>query len=303
MSDPAVLPRVSVVVLTHNRCEELCRSLRRLPGHHPLFVVDNGSTDGTAARVAQAFPHAVPIQAGANLGAAGRNLGVARVATPYVAFCDDDTWWAAGALELAADLLDAHPEVAVLNAGIAVGPEERTDPACAAMADSPLPAIAGVGPELTGFMAGACVMRTAAFVQAGGYWEALFIGGEEELLAMDIMARGGRIAYAPQLRVHHWPSAARDRPLRRRMLARNALWTAWLRLPARLALARSVAALRALPGWAARARACRDALAGWRLIRARRRPLDAAVCERLEQVWRGRIPRERDLRAARATRR
>jgi GT2 family glycosyltransferase len=28
-----------------------------------------------------------------NLGAIGRNVGVARVDTPYVAFCDDDTWW------------------------------------------------------------------------------------------------------------------------------------------------------------------------------------------------------------------
>ncbi|MGY6271353.1 glycosyltransferase family 2 protein [Achromobacter denitrificans] len=281
-------PRVSIVVLTHNRCGELCRTLRRLaalPGGHPIIVVDNGCSDGTALRVAREFPGARVVRAGANLGAAGRNLGVRQAATPYVAFCDDDTWWVPGALERAADILDAHAEIAVLNASIRVGPEERPDPACAAMAGSPLPAIAGVGPELMGFMAGASVMRVAAFLRAGGYWEPLFIGGEEALLALDIVAQGGRIAYAPDLLVHHWPSPARDRPLRSRMLARNALWTAWLRLPAALAAERSLSTLRGLPGWRARARACGDALAGWRLIRRHRRPLDRAICEKLRQVW------------------
>ncbi|WP_255423347.1 glycosyltransferase family 2 protein [Achromobacter sp. K91] len=281
-------PRVSVVVLTHNRCRELCRTLGRLnaqPDSHPIVVVDNGSADGTASTVLRQFPDVLLIRAGANLGAAGRNLGVERVTTPYVAFCDDDTWWGHGSLERAADVLDRHADIAVLNACISVGAGEREDPACAAMACSPLPRVAGVGPELTGFMAGACVMRVGAFRLAGGYWRPFFIGGEEALLAQDIMAEGGRIVYAPQLHVHHWPSLARDGALRRRMLARNALWTAWLRLPPALALARSLSILRGVPAWGARIQALRDACAHWRTIRAHRRPLDASICAKLKQVW------------------
>jgi len=281
-------PRVSIVMLTHNRCSEAAQTLRRLrslPGSHPIVVVDNGSADETVPMIRRDFPGVVLLPAGSNLGAAGRNLGVKRVETPYVAFCDDDTWWAPGALEAAASILDSHADVAVLNACILVGPEERADPACVAMAGSPLPAIAGVGPELMGFMAGACVMRTSAFLRAGGYWEPFFIGGEETLLAWDIVSQGGRIAYTPTLRVHHWPSLARDRELRRRMLARNALWTAWLRLPTGMALAWSFRALRALRGWRARVRACRDAWAGWRLIRERRRPLEPEICGKLRLVW------------------
>ncbi|SSW67112.1 hypothetical protein AVE30378_02455 [Achromobacter veterisilvae] len=288
MTGPPPPPRASIVVLTHNRRGEVLRTLRRLaalPGDHPILVVDNGCTDDTALRVQREFPGVLLIRAGANLGAAGRNLGVQRVVSPYVAFCDDDTWWVPGALERAADILDAHPDIAVLNARISVGGDERADPACEAMARSPLPFIAGVGPELMGFMAGACIMRVDAFLRAGGYWKPFFIGGEEALLALDIVAQGGRIAYAPELRLHHWPSLARDRSLRSRMLARNALWTAWLRLPAWMAIGHSLSTLRRVPGCRARVRACRDALAGWRLIREHRRPLDSALCEKLRIVW------------------
>ena len=39
-------------------------------------------------------------------GSSARNVGVAQVTTPYVAFADDDSWWAPGALAAAADLFD-----------------------------------------------------------------------------------------------------------------------------------------------------------------------------------------------------
>ena len=51
--------RVSIVVLTYNRFEELCRTLERLlalPQRYPVIVVDNGGTDGTAARLKHRFP-------------------------------------------------------------------------------------------------------------------------------------------------------------------------------------------------------------------------------------------------------
>lgn len=286
---PPLDPRIAIVVLTRNRREEVRRTLDHLaalPRRHAIIVVDNGSEDGSADAIEREFPQVQVLRAGANLGAAGRNLGVGRVTAPYVAFCDDDTWWAPDALARAADILDRHASLAVLNAQVRVGPEARLDPTCAAMARSPLPQVDGVGPELVGFMAGACVMRADAFRRAGGYWPRLFIGGEEALLALDIRAQGGRIAYAPAVRTHHWPSAQRDAPQRRRLLARNALWTAWLRLPIRLALGRSWTVLRALPDWRARARACADALAQWRWVRRHRRPVPPDLCRALRRVWR-----------------
>src|SRR5438093_3395665 len=100
-----------------------------------------------------AFPRHEIIVLSRNLGAAGRNAGVHAVTTPYVAFCDDDTWWAPGSLARAAVLLDAYPRIAVLSARVLVGPDQREDPACAAMAASPLPSVGLPGRSILGFLA------------------------------------------------------------------------------------------------------------------------------------------------------
>lgn len=286
---PSCAERVTIVVLTYNRRAELARSLEHLlalPERPSIVVVDNGGTDDTAAFMSARHPHIPLVRTGANLGAAGRNHGVRQVRTPYVAFSDDDTWWAPGALSLAADLFDRHPRIAVLNAGIVVGPEERPDPACMAMEASPLETVPGVGPLLTGFMAGANVMRTQAFRKAGGYWPPLFIGGEEALLAMDILDAGGHIVYAPALRVHHWPSTVRDNPLRKRMIARNAIWTACLRLPWPVALQHSLRTLRALPDVNLRRGILNETLLNLGTLLPARRVLRRETRALLDEVWR-----------------
>ena len=89
------LTKVSVVVLTYNRREEVLRTLTHLAAlaeRPPIIVVDNASSDGTAQAVARTFPHVEVLRQSRNLGAAGRNAGVERAGTPYVAFSDDDTW-------------------------------------------------------------------------------------------------------------------------------------------------------------------------------------------------------------------
>lgn len=51
--------RVAVVMITHNRCEEVRRSLEylsRLTEQPQIVLVDSSSTDGTAFAVAQQFP-------------------------------------------------------------------------------------------------------------------------------------------------------------------------------------------------------------------------------------------------------
>src|SRR5947207_3728655 len=134
--------RVGVVILTHNRPTELAATLARmatLPDRPRLVVVDNGGAGDQAARVAGRFADVGFVRLRDNIGAAGRNAGVACLNTPYVAFCDDDSWWAPDALDRAADLLDVYPRLGLVSGRVLVGPEERTDPACVAMDQSPLP--------------------------------------------------------------------------------------------------------------------------------------------------------------------
>jgi GT2 family glycosyltransferase len=280
------MDKIALVVLTYNRREEILASLEHLAAlaDIPVCVVDNGSTDGTASAVARAFPRVRILRLERNLGAAGRNYGVRRMDAEYIAFADDDTWWEPGSLERAAGLLDRYPALAAVTARVLVGEEEREDPTSALMAGSPLPNLLGIpGTELAGFMAGACVMRRRAFLAAGGYEPRLFIGGEERLLALDLLAAGWHLGYIPELVVHHHPSRQRDAAGRRRLLLRNALWCAWLRRPV-------AGAWRETRRWLSEARADPELLAGalaalsglpWVLQNRRPLPSHVESCLRL----------------------
>jgi GT2 family glycosyltransferase len=274
--------RVSVIVITHNRRAELLRTLEHLltlPDRAPVVVVDNGSTDGTADAVVRHFPGVRLVRRDANLGALGRNLAVQEhVETPYVAFCDDDTWWGPGALTRAADLLDAHPGLASVTARILVGPARVEDPITPELRHSPVPGPPWLpGPALLGVLAGASMFRVRAFRQVGGFSARLWLGGEEELLALDLAARGWWMCFASDVVIHHYPSTGRDPRGRRRLGIRNTLWTAWLRRPLPGALRRTVALLRSIPRDRTSAAALAEAISGLVWVLRERRVIPAEV--------------------------
>ena len=274
-------PRMAVVIITHNRREELLRTLGHLtrqPERPRALVVDNGCTDGTAQAVAREYPQVDVLRAGANLGAAGRTLGVRSVDLPYVAFWDDDTWWEAGALARAADCFDAHPRLAVLTGRTLVGPANEEDAICAELRNSPLPVEPGMpGVPLLGFLAGASMVRRAAFLQAGGFDPRVNLGGEEEWLAAEFAARGWWLCYVPEVVIHHHPSERRNSRLRRSRELRNALWFAWLRRPLSSALRRTFWLTRSAPRDRVSLRAFATAIAGLPWVLRERRVLPREV--------------------------
>jgi GT2 family glycosyltransferase len=239
-------PRVTTVVMTLDRWTDLERSLPHHEG--PVILVDNGSTDGTPALVRERFPTVEVVELGHNLGAVARNVGVTRARTPYVAFADDDSWWAPGALHQAADLLDEHERLAVLAARVLVGPDERPDPVCELMRTSPLALAEDLpGPSVLGFLACAAVVRRDAFLAAGGFDDVVFFMGEEERLALDLASAGWGLAYVDRVVAHHHPSPVRDPSARRARAARNRLLVALLRRPWPVVLRSVVRELRAGP--------------------------------------------------------
>ena len=259
--EPAVAedPRVTVVVASRNRRDELLSSLAR--HRAPVILLDNGSTDGTVDAVHAAHPHVRVVALGRNHGAPARNVGVELAETPFVAFADDDSWWAQGSLRRVADLMAGHPRLALVGARILVGPEEREDPVCTEMAVSPL-APTTVGPRLLGFIACGTVVRRDAFLEVGGFDDVIVFPGEEERVAWDLATGGWDLAYVADVVAHHHPSTKRDGADRRRaMQERSALLTAAMRRPWRQVAARwgrairtggvhrvgALAALRALP--------------------------------------------------------
>ena len=228
--------RVAVVMITRNARARLGRSLARLtrlPEAPDVLVVDNASSDGTPDVIRRRFPGVRVFELAENLGAAARNVGVEHVDAPYVAFAEDDSWYEPGALAAAADQLDAHPEVALINAHVLVGAEGRPEPLHADMVATPVPERrAGLpGHRILSFLEGVSVVRREAFSAVGGFDRRLGSAGPEEHLAADLLARGWELRYVPCVRARHVPDHRTPSAEMRRHGIRNTLWFAWTRRP------------------------------------------------------------------------
>jgi GT2 family glycosyltransferase len=227
--------RVTAVIATRDRSAELGRTLSHLavlPERPPVIVVDNASGDATARLVRERHPRVRLVTAPRNLGVAARTLGARIAATPYVAFSDDDSWWAAGALARAADLLDAYPRLGLIAARTLVGPTGEPDPVNWSMARSPLTSTgSSPGQPVLGFLACASVVRREALLEVGGFAPFFVVGAEERLLAYDLREHGWDLAYVDDVVAHHYPSRVRDQTGRRTAVLRNDLLIDILRRP------------------------------------------------------------------------
>ncbi|TSD99488.1 glycosyltransferase [Skermania sp. ID1734] len=236
---------VTAVVATRNRAPELAATLDRLrrdAPQAPIIVVDNASEDDTAAVVRErisATPDMVRlVRLPLNAGAAARNIGVALAKTPYAAFCDDDSWWAADAFARAAKIFDDHPRLGLLAAELVMMPGGTADPINGALAHSPLEQRSDCpGRSVLGFIACAAIVRRNAFLEVGGFHPILHIYGEESLLAYDLQARNWDACFVPEVVAFHHPSKRRDpSAARRQREQRNAVLVALIRRPWRTAL-------------------------------------------------------------------
>lgn len=278
-------PRVAVVIVTLNGGARLARTLghlRRLPERPEVIVVDNASTDGTPELIGARFPEVRCIRAPANLAAAGRNLGVAAAAAPYVAFAEDDSWYLPGSLRRAADILDAHGGIGLINAHVLVGEERRPDPLHEDMVGTPVPDDPGLpGHRILSFLEGVSVVRRSAFLDAGGFSPRLALGGPEEHLAADLLCAGWDLRYVPEVVARHLPDHGQPSPRVRRLGLRNTLWFAWTRRPLGPALRWSLHVVRQSPKNRATLGGIAGALAGLPWVVRNRRPLPPAVEARM----------------------
>ncbi|MCL2459421.1 MAG: glycosyltransferase family 2 protein [Desulfobulbus sp.] len=114
---------ISAIIPTHNRAPFLERSVgsvlaqRRACGE--LIVVDDGSTDHTAALVERMAVHAampVRLVRQGNLGAAAaRNTGIRLARGRLLAFLDSDDWWLPDKLAVQAAAMASRPEALVAH--------------------------------------------------------------------------------------------------------------------------------------------------------------------------------------------
>ena len=95
--------RVAVIVPTYQRADLVERALLSVQRQsHPadeVVVVDDGSTDGTAERIAKRFPKIAVVRQENRGVSAARNRGIRESTAPWVAFLDADDEWTEEKLE------------------------------------------------------------------------------------------------------------------------------------------------------------------------------------------------------------
>jgi len=125
---------LGIVVVSYNTCaltanclDSVYRALAAFPLDAHVWVVDNASTDGSAAMLRERFPQAALLASQENLGfARGTNAGLERIAaepTPprHVLLLNPDTLVEPDALSRMVAFLDEHPRVGAVGAQLQYG--------------------------------------------------------------------------------------------------------------------------------------------------------------------------------------
>lgn len=111
-------PLFSVIIPTYNSATKVVRAINSVLAqtfdNYEIWVIDDGSTDGTCAALAS-FGAQIHICYQPNQGAAvARNQGIAQAHGTYIAFLDADDWWYPQKLARFANAIHSYPESGLL---------------------------------------------------------------------------------------------------------------------------------------------------------------------------------------------
>ncbi len=196
---------LTVVVPVRDRVAELDRCLARLETLR-VIVVDDGSLDPAALAAVVARRGAELVVLATNVGpAAARNAGLARVATPYVAFVDSDVETSAEDLLFLArhfadeDLVLVGPRIVGRTRSARPRWFERYDAAASSLDLGVAPGNVRPGAAVA-YLPSACLVGRTDLID--GFAEEMRVGEDVDLV-WRLIARGHRVAYEPSVTAGH----------------------------------------------------------------------------------------------------
>ena len=225
---------LSIVVLTYQRVDSITALLADLCSNitdprSEIIVVDNGSTDGTAAAVARDFPQVKLIPLTENTGVGGRNEGLAAARGEVAITLDDDMLGLRDEdLAFIRRKFTDQPDLAGLcfkvtwpgSTKVRDWVHRRKPDHC----DSCFPTY-----EIT---EGAVAYRLSVLNEVGFYRRDFFISHEGVELAFRILKAGGAIEYDGGVSLEHHHAAGGRTSWRRYYFdTRNMFWVAILHHP------------------------------------------------------------------------
>jgi len=108
------MPTVSVIIPTYNRGHYLCNAvdsvLAQTYQDFEIIVVDDGSSDKTAAIIKNYHPKVRYVYKDNGGLSSARNVGIREAEGKYMAFLDDDDSWLPDNLEIKVNFLENNPE-------------------------------------------------------------------------------------------------------------------------------------------------------------------------------------------------
>jgi len=120
MSAIIMEPLVSVVIPTHNAAQYLGEALESVfsqsYGNLEILVVDDGSTDGTAALLGSFASRLTYLSQEKSGPSKARNTGITNARGEYVAFLDADDIWLSNKIEKQVEILQKNPDAAFVYA-------------------------------------------------------------------------------------------------------------------------------------------------------------------------------------------
>jgi GT2 family glycosyltransferase len=247
-----LFPLMSVIVLTHNGLEFTKACLTSLDQfssypHWELILVDNASSDGTAAYLedfVRSRPYARVVSHAENLGfAAGNNAGARAARGEYLVFLNNDTYVTRGWLGDLRRHFEVRPELGILNPVTNnIGNEARIDIVYRDMTEMAREAASfttarrgrTIALDVCAFF---CVMIPRRVWDDVGELDEQFGLGffEDDDYAQRLKRKGYALACAEDVFVHHHLSASFDAlgaEHKRRQFERNralfeAKWGSW----------------------------------------------------------------------------
>ncbi|MCC6406054.1 MAG: glycosyltransferase family 2 protein [Planctomycetes bacterium] len=212
--------RITAVVVNYNGAEHLPPCLEGLALQGPridrVLVVDNASTDGSPALVAQRFPAATVIELGENRGPCpARNAGLRAASTEWVLLVDNDAVLTEGVLEKLIVAARSRPDVALVQPRSVFATEatrvhydggELHYVGLFALRNFyvPLAEARGVGTlEVGGAVSVALLVRRELVLALGGFDERYFILFEDLDLSFRLRAAGHAILSVEDALVLH----------------------------------------------------------------------------------------------------
>ena len=221
---------LAIVIVSYDARDDLQACLSRLRDHpprasHQTVVVDNASTDGSAAAARAYGPPVEVIDAGGNLGfARATNIGITATRSRLVLLLNSDALLPTGAIDRLTEILDAHDDVAVMGPRLVDGTgrlEISSGPMLSPLAElwqkslvrghgQGVPLLTGLAERqarrerLVDWVSGACLLVRRADAEAvGGLDERFFLYTEDVDFCASIRARGRHVLFTPEVEVVH----------------------------------------------------------------------------------------------------